>query len=53
MATWVLPRMTTGTYNVYTRWPADAANATNATYTVHYSGATSVVSMNQTQNGGQ
>jgi RHS repeat-associated protein len=52
-ATWGLPVTTTGTYNVYARWAADAANATNASYTVHYAGGTTVVPMNQTQNGGQ
>ena len=31
---------------------ADPANATNATYTVFYSGGTTPVSMNQTANGG-
>ncbi len=52
-ATWSLPVTTTGTYNVYVRWTADATNATNATYTVHYAGGTTVVPMNQTTNGGQ
>ena len=44
---------TTGTYHVYARGAADATNATNATYTVHYAGGTTVVPMNQTTNGGQ
>ena len=52
-ATWGLSVPTTGTYDVYARWAADAANATNASYTVHYSGGTTAVPMNQTQNGGQ
>ncbi len=38
-ATWGLSVPTTGTYNVYARWAADAANATNASYTVHYAAA--------------
>ena len=49
-ATWGLSVPTTGTYNVYARWAADAANAT---YTVHYAGGTTVVPMNQTPKGGQ
>ncbi|HSF09685.1 MAG TPA: hypothetical protein VLA60_09730, partial [Nitrospirales bacterium] len=52
-ATWGLSVPTTGTYNVYARWTADAANATNASYTVYYAGGTTAVPMNQTQNGGQ
>ena len=42
-----------GTYDVYARWVADPAHATNATYTVFYSGGTTPVSMNQTANGGK
>jgi len=38
---------------VYATWVADAANATNATYTVHYASGSTPVSVNQTQNGGQ
>ncbi|MFZ1748271.1 MAG: RHS repeat-associated core domain-containing protein, partial [Nitrospirales bacterium] len=52
-ATWGLSVPTTGTYDVYARWAADAGNATNASYTVHYAGGTTAVPMNQTQNGGQ
>ena len=50
-ASWALPVSATNTYDVYARWVADPANATNATYTVFYSGGTTPVSMNQTQNG--
>ncbi|WP_443147900.1 hypothetical protein [Nitrospira sp.] len=39
-----------GNHNVYARWAVDAAKAT---FTVHYAGGTTVVSMNQTQHGGQ
>jgi len=52
-ATWALPVSSTQTYDVYATWVADAANATNAQYTVHYAGGTTMVTMNQTQNGGQ
>ena len=51
-ASWALPVSTTGTYDVYARWVADPAHATNATYTVYYSGGTTPVSVNQTQEGG-
>ncbi len=51
-ATWALPVPTLQTYDVYARWPADPGNATNAQYTVHYAGGTTMVTMNQTQNGG-
>ncbi|MDR4482819.1 MAG: hypothetical protein R3B95_06195 [Nitrospirales bacterium] len=40
-------------YNVYARWAADAANATIASYTVYYAGGTTIVPMNQTQQGRQ
>jgi hyaluronate lyase len=40
-------------YDVYARWVPDAANATNANYSVQYAGGTTAVPMNQTQNGGK
>ncbi|MDR4462018.1 MAG: hypothetical protein MRJ67_16125 [Nitrospirales bacterium] len=52
-ARWGLSVPITGTYNVYARWAADAANATIASYTVHYAGSMTVVPMNQTQHSGQ
>ena len=52
-ATWALPVSSTQTYDVYATWVADAANATNAQYTVHYAGGTTMVMMDQTQNGDQ
>ncbi|MCA9460786.1 MAG: hypothetical protein KC643_10025 [Nitrospira sp.] len=52
-ASWALPVSATNTYDVYARWVDDPAHATNATYTVYYSGGTTPVSINQTQNGGK
>ncbi len=51
-ATWALPVTTTGAYDVYARWVADPAHATNATYTVHYAGGSTPITVNQTQDGG-
>jgi len=45
-ATWALPVSSTQTYDVYATWVADAANATNAQYTVHYAGGTTMITMN-------
>ena len=51
-AIWTVVPETTDTYEVLARWPADAANASNATYVVNdLSGSTSVTA-NQQLNGG-
>ncbi len=47
-----MPVTTTGAYDVYARWVADPTHATNATYTVHYAGGSTPVTVNQTQDGG-
>jgi len=52
-ATWTLTPAQTASYRVYAKWPASAANATDAKYTVTYEGASSTVTVNQRVNGGQ
>lgn len=42
-----------GTYNVYVWYPYNTSSATNAKYTVTYSGGSADVYKNQTQNAGQ
>jgi len=39
-------------YEVYARWPANAANASDAPYTIYYEGGSTTVSKNQQATGG-
>jgi RHS repeat-associated protein len=48
--TWTLNVATAGTYEVYARWTAYPNRATNAKYTVTYSGGSDTVTMNQQAN---
>ncbi|QEX22833.1 hypothetical protein FRZ61_27660 [Hypericibacter adhaerens] len=43
----------TASYRVYAKWPASAANATDAKYTVTYEGGSTTVTVNQRVSGGQ
>ncbi len=52
-ATWSPTIASTGNYEVYARWPAGPAHTTAATYTVHHTGGSTPVVVNQTQQGGQ
>jgi RHS repeat-associated protein len=52
-ATWTLAPTQTANYRVYAKWPASAANATDAQYTVSYEGGSSTVTVNQRVSGGQ
>ncbi|WP_225308609.1 golvesin C-terminal-like domain-containing protein [Hypericibacter terrae] len=52
-ATWTLTPTLTASYRVYAKWPASAANATDAKYTVTYEGGSTTVTANQRVNGGQ
>ena len=42
-----------GNYNVYAWWTASANRATNAPYTINYSGGSDTVTVNQRVNGGE
>jgi RHS repeat-associated protein len=52
-AVWTLNVPTTGTYQVYARWVAASTNASNAPFTVKYSGGSKAISVNQRASGGQ
>ncbi|QEX22839.1 hypothetical protein FRZ61_27720 [Hypericibacter adhaerens] len=52
-ATWTLTPAQTASYRVYAKWPASAANATDAKYTVTYEGGSTTVTVNQRVSGGQ
>lgn len=49
---WSLGAATPGDYQVYAQWSAYANRATDAKYTVHYSGGQTTVAVNQQTNGG-
>ena len=51
--TFTWPLNATGTYEVYANWTAHANRASDAQYTIHHSGGSDSVSVNQQQNGGQ
>jgi hypothetical protein len=51
--TWTPDITTAGDYQLYARWTASSANASTAQYTVVHGGGTSLVTVNQKQNGGQ
>jgi RHS repeat-associated protein len=51
-ATWTPSVPAAGSYEVYAWWTANPNRATNATYTVAYSGGTAAVMVNQQTNGG-
>ena len=52
-AVWTLSVPTTGTYQVYARWVAASTNASNAPFTVKYSGGSKATSVSQQSNGGK
>ncbi len=52
-ATWALNVPTTGTYQVYARWVAASTHASNAPFTVKYSGGSQTLAINQRVSGGQ
>ena len=52
-AVWSLNVPTTGTYQVYARWVAASTHASNAPFTVKYSGGSQTIAVNQRTNGGQ
>jgi RHS repeat-associated protein len=51
--TWTPAITTAGDYQLYARWTASSANSGAAQYTVVHGGGTSLVTVNQKQNGGQ
>jgi RHS repeat-associated protein len=52
VANWPISVGSTGNYKVYAKWPASAAHATNAVYTVSHANGSSGVIVNQRLNGG-
>jgi RHS repeat-associated protein len=52
-AVWAVNVPSTGTYQVYARWVAASTHASNAPFTVQYSGGSQTVSANQRVSGGQ
>jgi len=51
--TWTPDIQSAGDYQLYARWTASSANSGAAQYTVVHGGGTSLVTVNQRQNGGQ
>jgi RHS repeat-associated protein len=51
--TWTPDIQSAGDYQLYARWTASSANSGAAQYTVVHGGGTSLVTVNQKQNGGQ
>jgi RHS repeat-associated protein len=51
--TWAPDIQSAGDYQLYARWTASSANSGAAQYTVVHGGGTSLVTVNQKQNGGQ
>jgi hypothetical protein len=49
--TWAAPVTEQGRYRVYARWTMNSDRATNAKYTIHHGGGSSLVTVNQRQNG--
>ncbi|MBN1849044.1 MAG: hypothetical protein JW932_10705 [Deltaproteobacteria bacterium] len=47
------PNLVAGTYNVYAWWRASSRHATNVPYTIHYSGLSTTVTVNQETLGAQ
>jgi len=52
-AVWSINVPVTGSYQVYARWVAHSSHATNAPYTVKYTGGSQTVLANQQTNNGQ
>jgi PKD repeat protein len=52
-AKWMFEIPVAGNYNVYAWWPASAASASNAPYTINHAAGSTTVPMNQRLNGGQ
>jgi RHS repeat-associated protein len=52
-ATWSAGVSAIGGYDIYTNWTAHPNRASNAKYTIHYTGGSDTVIVNQQQNGGQ
>ncbi len=52
-AVWTLNVPSTGSYQVYARWVAASTHASNAPFTIKYSGGSKAISINQRTSGGQ
>jgi RHS repeat-associated protein len=50
--TWTPAQITTGTYALFARWPAASDQASNSTYTVHHTGGSTAITVDQRKDGG-